>query len=260
VKPFGFIIGQPRGETAFGISAARREYLLDDLAAIVLERALEAGAHFMAVGKVIGNGDDLLVFQLLGGIFGQRVGALRRRRGEANEPRVWVTLRHVLGGSDAQRRHFLFRQIIGDRERLEGRERTDDAVDVVFLDQFLRLGPRGGGNAGRVGNDQFDLAARKCIVAFLQEHRQREFHVDPAGSERAGLGRQQADADRSAALGQCQSRSNHTRNAGAGRGADELSSRYRHFPSSGDVSSTLFVSVSCCSWFLLPLLLVALAS
>ncbi len=135
-----------------------------------------------------------------------------------------MALRHVLGSGDAQRRHFLFRQIVGDRERLEGRERADNGVDIVFFDQLLRLGSRGRGNAGGVGHDQFDLAARQRVVAVLQEHRQCEFHVDPAGGERAGLGRQQADTDRSAGLGQRQSRRNHTRNAGAGRGADESSS------------------------------------
>ena len=130
-----------------------------------------------------------------------------------------MALRHVLGGGDAQRRHFLLRQIVGDRQRLEGRERSNDAVDIVFFDQLLRLGSRGRGNAGGVGDDQFDLAAGERVVALLQEHGQCEFHVDAAGGERAGLGRQQADTDRSAVLGQRQSRRNHTRNAGAGRGS-----------------------------------------
>ena len=178
----------------------RREDLLDDLAAIVLEHALEAGAHFVAVGEVVGDGDDLLVFQFLGGIVGERVGALRRGRGQADEPRARMPLRHVLGRGDAERRHFLFGEIVGDRERLEGGERADDAMDVVLFDQLLRLGARGGGNAGGVGDDQLDLAAGERVVALLQEHRQRQLHVDAAGGQRAGLGRQHADADRAAVL------------------------------------------------------------
>ena len=57
----------------------RCEDFLDNLATIVLERALETGAHFVSVGKVVGDGDDRLVLQFLGGIICQRVGALRRR-------------------------------------------------------------------------------------------------------------------------------------------------------------------------------------
>ena len=70
-----------------------------------------------------------------------------------------MPLRHVFGRGNAKRRHLLFGEIVGDRERLEGGERADDAMDVVLLDQFLRLGARGGGNAGGVGDDQLDLAA-----------------------------------------------------------------------------------------------------
>ena len=101
----------------------------------------------------------------------------------------------------AERRDFLFADVVGDRQRLEGGERTDHALDVVLLHQFLRLGARGCRHAGRVGDDQLDLASGQRVVALLQEHRQREFHVDAARGQRPGLGRQQADADRSAVLG-----------------------------------------------------------
>ena len=106
-----------------------------------------------------------------------------------------MTLRHVLGRSDTKRRNFLFGEVVGNRQRLKGRERTDDAMDVIFLDQLLRLGPCGRRNTGRVGDDEFDLSACQRIFPFLQKHRQRQIHVDAARGERACLGGQQPDAN-----------------------------------------------------------------
>ncbi len=179
----------------------RREDLLNNLAAIVLERALEAGAHLMSVGKIVGDGDDFLVFQFLGGIVGKWVGALRRGRRQADEPRARVSLRHVLCRGDPKGRHFLFFKVVRDRKSLEGGERANDAVDVILFNQLLRFGARGGRSAGGVSDDQLDLAARECVVALFQEHRHAKFHVDTAGGERSGLDRQHADADWTAILG-----------------------------------------------------------
>jgi hypothetical protein len=183
----------------------------------------------MAIGEVVGNGDDLLVFQFLGGILGERIGALRRGRGQPHEPGARVTLRHVLRRGNAQRRHLLLGQIIGNRQRLEGGERSDQAMDVVLFDQFLRLGARGGGNAGGIGDDQFDLAAGQRVVALLQEHVERKLHVDAARSQRSGLGRQQANADRSGALSENQVRGRHAGDTCAGDAAYKMPSRDRHF-------------------------------
>jgi hypothetical protein len=176
---------------------------------IILERTLETCAHLMPISKIVGDGDDLLVFQFLGGIFGERIGALRRGRGQADKPRARVSLRHVLRRRDAKGGDFLFGEVVGDRQRLESGERANDAMGVVLFDQFLRLGARSGGDAGRVGDDQFDLAAGQRVAALLQEHRQGEVHIDAAGGQRSGLGRQQADADRSAILGKGEMRSRH---------------------------------------------------
>jgi hypothetical protein len=74
-------------------------------------------------------------------------------------------------------------------------------MDIVLFNQLLRLGARSCGSAGRVCDNQLDLAARERVVAFLQKHRHGKFHVDAAGGQRSGLGRQQTDADRSAILG-----------------------------------------------------------
>jgi hypothetical protein len=101
-------------------------------------------------------------------------------------------------------------------------------MDVVLFDQFLRLGSRCRGNAGSVGDDQFDLAARKRIVAFLQKHVEGQLHIDAARSQWPGLGRQQSNADRPAALCKNQAGSRHAGDTGAGDASDKMPSRYRH--------------------------------
>src|SRR6266852_5598563 len=76
----------------------RREQLLHDLAARVLEHALEAGAHLVPIGDVVGDRQHALVLERLGAVVGERLSALRRSRGAASEPRIGLALRHVLGG------------------------------------------------------------------------------------------------------------------------------------------------------------------
>ena len=79
-----------------------RKQLLNDLAAIVLEDALKTGAHFLAVGDIVGNSDNFFIFELFRGIFAQRVRALRGSGGGADEPWVRVALGHIFGGGDQQ--------------------------------------------------------------------------------------------------------------------------------------------------------------
>jgi hypothetical protein len=136
-----------------------------------------------------------------------------------------VPLCHVLRGGHAKGRHLLFVEVIGDRQRLEGGEWADDAMDVVLLDQFLRFAARGCRCAGRVGHDRLDLAAGDGVVAFLEEHGQGEIHVDAAGGQRPGLGGQHADADRSAVLGTNRIAHRQAGDTRAGNAADKLPSR-----------------------------------
>src|SRR5262245_32036669 len=101
-------------------------------------------------------------------------------------------------------------------------------MNIVLLDQFLRLAAGGRGTAGRVSDDQFDLSACQRVLALLQEHRQREVHIDAAGGEGAGLGGEQTDTNWFAALCGDNIGGGQTGNTRAGNAADELSSRYRH--------------------------------
>src|SRR5258708_20675546 len=222
------------------------EDFLNDLAAIVLKRALEAGAHFMPVGKVVGDGHDFFVFQFLGGIFGERISALRRRRRQPDKPRARMPLRHVLRRGDTEGGYFLLSKIVGDRKRLEGGEGADDAVDIVLFDQLLSLGAGGGGNAGRIRDNQLDLAARERVLALLQEHRQGKLHVDAARGPRSALGPHQANADSIALLGKNDMASRHLGDTYARNAADKLPSRYRHWILPG----TLYLTIACSCIFI----------
>ncbi|WP_291696084.1 hypothetical protein [Bradyrhizobium sp.] len=63
---------------------------------------------------------------------------------------------------------------------------------------------------------------------FLEEHRQRQIHVDSTGRQWAGFGCEQPDADRLADLGGEDPGSRDAGYTGAGEAANELSSRNRH--------------------------------
>ena len=111
-----------------------------------------------------------------------------------------MTLGHVLSGCDGQRRRLGLPDIVVDCQRLEGGERADQTVDVVALDEFLRLRARGCRNAGRVGHDQFDFSTGKLVVPVLQVHDERAFHIDAARSQWSGLHGQKPHANRAGSL------------------------------------------------------------
>ena len=86
--------------------------------------------------------------------------------------------------------------VIGDGKQLECGERAEDHVDVVALDQFLRLGLGAGRIAAGVADHQLDLATGQHVVAVLEEEVGALLHLDAALRQRAGLDGEQADADR----------------------------------------------------------------
>ena len=94
------------------------------------------------------------------------------------------------------RGRLLLRDVVGDGEQLEGRQGSDDCVDLVALDQFLRLGLGARGVAAGIRRDEFDLAARERVVLLFQVRNDALFHLDAALGERAGLHRQQTQLER----------------------------------------------------------------
>ena len=152
----------------------------------------------MAEGEVVGDGGHALELQLLGRVVAHHVAALPRGGGGADDERVGLALRHVLGRGQADQRRRVVAHVVGDGEQLEGGERPEDDVDLVALDQLLRLGLGAGRVAAGVGDQQLDLAAGERVALLLQEGGDALLHLDAALRQRPGLDREQADLERRA--------------------------------------------------------------
>jgi hypothetical protein len=176
----------------------RRPELLHHLAAGVLEGALEAGVELVAVGDVVGDHGGALVFEFLGRVVAHGIATLRRGRGRAHEPGIGLALRHVLGGGDAERRDLLVADVVVDSERLGGRQRPDQAGDVLPLEEFLHLGARHGRRAGGIAGEELHRPPGEHVVTLLEIEREALLHLDAAGGERAGFHGEEADLHRSA--------------------------------------------------------------
>src|SRR5262249_23740570 len=93
--------------------------------------------------------------------------------------------------------------------------RAEDGIDLVALDDLLRLGLGTGRVAARIGDEQLDLAARERVALLLEEGRDALLHLDAALRQRSRLDREQADLE-GRALGD--GGRGETRGGGAGAG------------------------------------------
>ncbi len=174
----------------------RSPKLLHDLAAVVLEHALEAGDVFMPEGEVVGDHGDALVLEFFGGVIGQRVTRLCRGGARPHEPRIWLALRHVFRAGDGEDRRARGADIVVDGQSLKGGQRTDQDCDVEPLDEFLCLGTSLCRIAGGIGCGELDRSTGERVVALLEKHGEALLHLQPARGERTGLDGQKPDAQR----------------------------------------------------------------
>ena len=123
---------------------------------------------------------------------------LRGGRRRPQEVGVGPALGEVVGAGEAERRRLVLADIVGDRQKLEGGERTEDDVDLIALDQFLRLGLGAGRLAAGIGGEELDLAAGHLVVVLLQPGEHALLHLDAALRQAAGLDREQAELERRA--------------------------------------------------------------
>jgi len=86
--------------------------------------------------------------------------------------------------------------VIVDRQRFKCRQRPDDDVYLVALDQFLRLGPGPHRIAAGVGDEELDLAPGDDVVALLEKQLDAFLHLPPARGERARAHGEKTQADR----------------------------------------------------------------
>src|SRR5499427_6545548 len=194
----------------------RRPQFLHDPPARILEDPLEAPHLLVAECEVVGEGDEALEFELLRGVVGQGVHALRGGGGGADEEGIGLALGHVFGRREAQDRHLRLGGVVADGQKLEGCQRPQDHVDVVALDELLRLGLGARGIASSVRHDQLDLPAGEDVVAVLQEADHALLHLDASRGERPRLHGQEPDLD-----GLLLREGGRPREGGSGRGADQ---------------------------------------
>jgi hypothetical protein len=99
-----------------------------------------------------------------------------------------------------KRRDLRLLDVIVDRQRLEGGERSDEAIDIILLDELLRLGACCCRHTGCIGDDQINFAPAERAIALFEVHDERSLHVEAAGGEWPGLHRKKPDANGIAAL------------------------------------------------------------
>ena len=190
----------------------------------------------MTEGEVVGDDRHALVLQLPRGVLAHRVAGLGGSAYCANEPRVRLALREVLGRSRGRDDgHLGLANVVVNRQRLERGERADDDVYAVLLHQLLCLGLGDRRLAGRVSDDQLHLAARDHVVALFKEQAQPVFHLLATGGQRAGLDGEEAKADRL-----CGQRGQGQRGGDEGGGEDFWQCIQDHKNCSGGKNFSLF--------------------
>ena len=101
----GVEIGLELGDVAAVVRRVERgKQLLHDLAAVILEHALEPGHVLVAEREVVGDHRGALVAKVLGGVFAERMARLRRRATRAHEPWIGLALGHVLRAGNREDR------------------------------------------------------------------------------------------------------------------------------------------------------------
>ena len=120
--------------------------------------------------------------------------------------------------------------VVADGQQFERGERADNEVDLVALDQFLRLCPGARRVAAGIGNDQFGRPPGKLVTAMLEEQRNPLLHLDAALRERTGLDGQQSDLDRLRLAQRRQRQARGKRRRGAAREHAASSRCQRHIP------------------------------
>jgi hypothetical protein len=133
---------------------------------------VEHESHHLRVGEVVvlGDGHDLLVALVLEGVLAQPRLPLHAVGGEAEEVRRRVPESGVLGGRGAVDEGDLRLRlgVILHGQALGARERSDQDVDLVLLDQLARGGDGAVGRGVGRSLDDLYLFPTGRVVVFLQ--------------------------------------------------------------------------------------------
>ena len=207
-------LGEERGEVR-GVQG--HPDLLHDLAALLLEGALEASHRLPAEGVVEGDHGDLLVLEVLGHPFPESVHGLAAVPARPHHPLRGLALGQVIGGHDRVRGGDLRAVREGvDGIARGGEEPAREDVDAVLVHQLARLGQRRRGHTLGVLHDELDLPPRYLPADLVQVELGAAEHVLAEGGGGAGERGQEPDLDGSA-LGHGRRRARE----GQGQGGDE---------------------------------------
>src|SRR5437763_3379118 len=123
-----------------------------------------------------------------------RVHGLRRRRRGTQQIWIGLALSEIVSRGETERRHLLLADIIVDGIELESGERAKDDVDLVALDELLRLGLGTRRIATGICGDEIDFTAADRVVRLLQIGQNALLHLNAALRQRPGLYREEAKA------------------------------------------------------------------
>src|SRR2546425_4262488 len=180
------------------LDVQRHPELLDDLAAVVLERLVEPADRLPAEGVVETHGHDLLVAEDLRRVLAERVHVAAGREPGADEPLGPLALREIVGRVDRVHRGNFLRFDIGHQRVGDVRQdHAGDHVDAIVLDELPELDEGGRRVALVVLQDDLDLASGHLPAALLPVELAAAVHILAGGRDRAGQGGYEADLDRS---------------------------------------------------------------
>jgi len=169
--------------------AERREELLNDLAAGVLERPLEGGARLVAEREVLGDDRDLPVLEGLVDPLAERVGRLARRPARAHDVLAAPTLGQILGGDGRrERRDLAALDVRQERVGFRGAQRSDEELHALALDERPRLREGGGGLRLGILDEQLDLARGQALALLLEVELEAVLHLLAVRRQRPRLG------------------------------------------------------------------------
>src|SRR5690606_75877 len=176
------------------LRAQRLPQLLDDLTAGRGERADEPTAALPAEGVVGAEGDRPAVARLVRPRAG-REARLAAGVAGAQDVRVELPLREVVGAGDVQGRDALAGDVVGDRVRRVRQHGTGDEVDALAFHQTPGLGQRDVRVPGVVLVDGADGDPVDRLAVQLPVEVPAALHVRAEGGGETGHRRYEADGD-----------------------------------------------------------------
>ena len=177
--------------------AEGRPELLDHLAAVLLEGALEAADDLPAEGVVGRDDGDLAVAERLRDVLAEGMGGLARCPAGADDPAILLALRQVIRRGDGEeRRELVLLDFGGHRVPDVPEQDARHELYAIVFDDLAQLRHGRVRSALTVFHDQLNLAPGHLRADLIEVHRDAVDHVFGRLRRRAGEIRDEPDLDR----------------------------------------------------------------